>query len=349
MVLERFGLAVEIVKKDGFFIDGSVYIEIEGSLPITMAKTVGLGIIDFSREFERLQPDIVLIMGDRYEALAATLAAAFMNISVAHIQGGEVSGSIDESTRHAISKMSHLHFPSTARSAEFLLKMGEDKKYIHNVGCPAGDYIITQDDTIEPSKINSSGVGVEIDLQKPFILVIFHPVTTQLSEQQERVKVLLSVLHDIAMPCIWLWPNIDAGSEVISRELRKFREKNEDTWLRMIKNLEPELFQKLLKKASCAVGNSSSFIRDTTFTGTPVVLVGDRQDGRECGHNLVQPEFNATEIKEAILHQLKRGRYQPDTLYGNGTAGSQIVEHLKEFIPYKQKRLSYVSFDNSNK
>src|SRR5262252_4621637 len=136
MVLERFHQPVQVVRQDGFVVNGEVYIELEGSTPATMAKSLGFGVVEFASEFQRLKPDIVLLIGDRYEALAAAIAAAYMNLCIFHIQGGEVSGSIDESARHAISKFAHFHFPSTKRSAEYLVRMGERPESILTVGCP---------------------------------------------------------------------------------------------------------------------------------------------------------------------------------------------------------------------
>src|SRR5438045_4983709 len=137
MVLERFDQPVKIVRQDGFPVDGEIYIELEGSTPATMAKSVGFGVVEFASEFQRLKPDVVLLIGDRYEALAAAIAAAYMNICIAHIQGGEVSGSIDESARHAITKLAHFHFRSTARSAEYLVPMGARPDTVLEVGCAA--------------------------------------------------------------------------------------------------------------------------------------------------------------------------------------------------------------------
>ena len=135
-------------------------------------------------------------------------------------------------------------FAATERSASFLLQMGENPNYVHNVGCPAGDYIINLDTQLDGNEVNSIGVGAKIDLSSPFILVIYHPITTDLNEQKDQINILISALERSMTPCIWLWPNIDAGSDIISRELRKYREKNNPTWLRMIKNFEPEIFQK---------------------------------------------------------------------------------------------------------
>ena len=340
-LLERFGQAEKVVACDGFTIDGRVFLEVEGSVPVTMAKSVGLGIIEFASEFQRLNPDIVLIIGDRYEALAATIAAAYMNFPVAHIQGGEISGSIDESARHAITKFSHLHFAATERAADYIRQMGENPDYVFNVGCPSGDYIIPLNADLPSNALTKVGVGCAIDLSKPFFLVILHPVTTEFDKQRDHAEELIKALHNLAHPTIWIWPNVDAGADCISKALRIYREHNNCAWLHLIKNLDPLSYQKTLKLAACAIGNSSSFVRDSTFSGTPVVLVGDRQSGREHGVNLISCAAKAGNIVEAIRQQLKSGRYPPDKLYGKGDASDKIVRELKSFRPYNQKRLHY--------
>jgi UDP-hydrolysing UDP-N-acetyl-D-glucosamine 2-epimerase len=341
MLLERFGQAEKFVKEDGFQVDGRVFLEVEGSVPATMAKSIGLGIIEFTTEFQRLDPDIVLLIGDRYEALSAAIAAAYMNIPIAHIQGGEISGSIDESARHAITKFAHLHLASTQRAADYICKMGENPEYVFNVGCPSGDYILQLNDDLPNDLFDRLGVGASIDVEQPFLLVIFHPVTTEFHSQREQTEHLIEALHELSFPTIWIWPNIDAGSDQISKALRVYREHHEADWLHLIKNLDPVNFQKTLKRAACAIGNSSSFVRDSSFSGTPVVLVGDRQVGREHGRNLVAANPVTEEIVTAIRQQLKNGRYQSSTLYGDGKTSQRIVEKLKEFRPYTQKRLYY--------
>jgi UDP-N-acetylglucosamine 2-epimerase len=154
-------------------------------------------------------------------------------------------------------------------------------------------------------------------------------------------------LHELSFPTIWIWPNIDAGSDQISKALRVYREHHEADWLHLIKNLNPVNFQKTLKRAACAVGNSSSFIRDSTFSGTPVVLVGDRQLGREHGENLISRAPKPVDIAAAIRQQLDNGRYPPSGLYGDGKSSQRIVQKIKEFEPYSQKRLHYPFADES--
>lgn len=342
MLLERFGQAERIVEADGFRVDSRIYLEVEGSVPVTMAKGIGLGIIEFSSEFHRLRPDVVLLIGDRYEALAAAIAAAYMNLPIAHIQGGEVSGSIDESARHAITKFAHLHFPSTERSAEFIRRMGERPDMVFNVGCPSGDYIRALDLSLPKNLFERIGVGGGIDPDQPFLLVIYHPVTTRFGEARRQAEQLLEALHQLQTPTVWIWPNIDAGADDISKALRVYREHHDARWLHLVKNLDPVTFQKCLKVTACAIGNSSSFVRDSTFSGTPVVLVGDRQAGREHGDNLVSVPAETARIVEAARAQLARGRHEPSLLYGDGRASERIVEQLKRFEPYPQKLLSYL-------
>lgn len=341
MVLERFGSPVNIVKNDGFTVDAEIYIELEGSVPTTMAKSVGFAVIEFSSELHRLKPDIVLIIGDRYEALAAGVAAAYMNICMAHIQGGEVSGSIDESARHCLTKLAQYHFPATKRAAEYIERMGEHRQTVFHVGCPAGDIALSLDKTL-PSDIFEPGIGGSIDPRKPYLLVIVHPITTEFGTERDETQRLLEAMATLKQQTIWLWPNVDAGSDHVSSAIRTYREQNDASWLRLIKNFPPDLYSKVLANAACVVGNSSSFIRDSGFYGTPVVLVGDRQDGREVAENVQFVDYNAERILDAIRRQLAHGRYQPSDLYGDGNASQRVAEALSQVPLYVQKRLAYV-------
>jgi UDP-hydrolysing UDP-N-acetyl-D-glucosamine 2-epimerase len=343
MVLERFGSAANIVVSDGFSIDGRVYMELEGSTPATMAKSVGFGIVEYVNEFLRLQPDILLIIGDRYEALAAAIAAAYMNICIAHIQGGEVSGSIDESARHAISKFAQFHFPSTQRSADFLVRMGEDPKTILSIGCPSSDLARIFDRSLNGNVVNNVGSGAIIDTQKPFLLVVFHPITTEYGGERVQMEELLKALKEIRTQTFLLWPNIDAGADHVSKAIRRFRDQHSNVfWLRTIINLPPEQYLKILANASCVIGNSSSFVRDSGYFGTPVVLVGNRQDGREHDRHLTRVSPVASQIITAIKKQLDHGRYAPSALYGDGYVAERVAVALAELKPYVQKRLHYV-------
>ena len=347
MVLERFHQPVQVIKQDGFRVDGEIYIELEGSTPVTMAKSVGFGVVEFASEFQRLRPDVILLIGDRYEALAAAIAAAYMNICIAHIQGGEVSGSIDESTRHAISKFAHFHFPSTQRSAEYLMRMGENPDTILSIGCPSSDIARNLDRSLAPEIVNSTGSGTWIDIAKPFLLVIFHPTTTEYGSERVQMEELLKALHVLQTQTILLWPNIDAGADHISKAIRVFRERTQQQWLWTLTNLSPENYLKVLSNASCAIGNSSSFVRDASYFGTPVVLAGARQDGREIDEHVMPVAMGSADIVAAVQAQLAHGRYLPSVLYGDGHVSERIAKALARLVPYVQKRLHYI-YDGAN-
>lgn len=342
MVLERFDRPVAVVERDGFHIDGELYLELEGSTLTTMAKSVGIAVVEFANEFQRLKPDIVLLIGDRYEMLAAAIAAAYMNLVTVHLQGGEVSGSIDESARHAITKLAQYHFPSTRRSAEYIVRMGENPATILGVGCPSSDIARTLTRGIDPEIFNSRGAGTPIDVTRPYLLVIFHPTTTEYGGERVQMEQLLEALDEVREQTVLLWPNIDAGADHVSKAIRVFRDHHRDGWLRTIINLSPEDYLVALSAAACAVGNSSSFVRDASYFGTPVVLVGARQDGRETDVHVTRVSPKAAAIRAAVKSQLAHGRYSPSTLYGDGYVAPRVSAALAALTPYVQKRLHYI-------
>jgi len=349
MLLDRFGKAVEIVKSDGFEVTEEIYIELEGSLPTTMVKSMGLGIIELGNALQRLAPDFAVIIGDRYEAFSAAIAAAFQNICLVHIQGGEVTGSIDESTRHAISKIAHYHFPSTEQAGRYLIRMGEHPDTVFPYGCPSADVICGAPDSIPERLLREFGVGPDIDIEKRFIFVLFHPVTTEYQSAEAEMNELLEALKNLGEQVIMIWPNIDAGADGISQAIRCFREKNHTAMpLHVYKNFKPDLYIPLLKQAACLVGNSSSFIRDASFIGTPVVLVGNRQDGRECSHAVVKVPADKEVILTAIKDQIAQGAYPPVDLYGEPGVSQKIVDRLLQLKPYTQKRLAYLESGETN-
>jgi UDP-hydrolysing UDP-N-acetyl-D-glucosamine 2-epimerase len=343
MLLDKFGKSIDVVKKNGFFVGDEVYIELEGATPSTMSKSIGLGIIQLSNVYERLKPDFVLVIGDRYEALSAAIAAVYQNYCLIHVQGGEVTGSIDESTRHAITKLAHYHFPSTKRSEEYIVKMGEHKETVFAFGCPSIDIIRHSEKSFNKELLTNSkfGVGNGIDIEKPYLLVLFHPVTTEYIEAEQQMEELLKALKDSEQQIVIIWPNIDAGSNGISQAIRRFRENNHGVPLHAYKNFEPEDYIPILRNAACAVGNSSSFVRDASFIGTPVVLVGSRQDGREWCTSVKRVKPKRKEILDAINDQVRIGRYPVSDIYGEPGASQLIANKISELKPYSQKHLSY--------
>lgn len=342
MLLERFGKAVDVVRADGFTVHHTIYTEVEGSTPTTMVASMGLALSQFSSIFAAQHAEFVLLIGDRYQAMAAAIAAVYQNKCLIHIQGGEVSGSIDESTRHAITKLAHYHFPATDRAGRFIVQMGERAETVFPLGCPVADVIAKVADTVPASLSLKSGVGKPLDFSADYVLALFHPVTTEYQSAAKEMQNLLEALADLAKPTVMVWPNIDAGSDHSSKAIRQFREQHQDTFpLHIYKNLELEVFIPLLKSARCLIGNSSSFIRDASFFGTPVVLVGNRQTGRECSAAVTMVPPKATEIAAAARRQMEHGHYPPSTLYGNLGVSQRIVDKIATFVPYQQKTLAY--------
>ncbi len=341
-LLERFGNIREVIEQDGFMINGTVYSIVEGENPTTMAKSTGLAIIELATIFESLKPDVVLTVADRFETLATAVAASYMNIPLAHTQGGEITGSIDESVRHAITKLAHIHFPATRMAADNLIRMGENPDFIHLTGCPAMDIIAETDLAIQDNFFHAyKGVGPDLDPHKPYLVVLQHPVTTEYGQGFEQIRATIKAISALRLQTVWLWPNVDAGSDDISKGLRMFREKEEPDYIHFYRNFTPQDYVRLIANCACQVGNSSSALREGAFLGVPAVDIGSRQGGRERGENVIQVGYDSNEIEKAIRLQIKHGRYPSSYLFGDGKAGERIAQilTLSEFII--QKRLHY--------
>ena len=342
-LLDRYGTVSNQIKEDGFDSVAEVFMLIEGETPTTMAKSTGVGLMELPTVFDRLRPDIVLTVGDRFETMATTLSAAYMNIPVAHTMGGEVTGTIDESIRHAVTKFAHIHFPASQDAKERIIKLGERKEDVYLVGCPRIDLIdnILKSDDVEIKESLNEGVGAVINIDEPFILISQHPVTTEFGKGEEQITATLSAVHNTGLPAIVLWPNADAGSDDIARGMRKWREKGLDENMHFYKNLPVNHYIYLMKKTSCLIGNSSSGIREGTFIGTPVVNVGTRQDMRERGKNVIDVPNEESKIFNALKSQIERGLYESEPIYGDGTAGRKIANILSKCTWNIQKRITY--------
>jgi UDP-hydrolysing UDP-N-acetyl-D-glucosamine 2-epimerase len=341
-LLYRFGKVVDVIRADGFEVTAQVYSIIEGENPTTMAKSTGLGIIELSTLFENLRPDIVLTVADRFETLATAVAASYMNIPVAHTQGGEVTGSIDESVRHAITKLSHLHFVATEKSRDRVIRMGEDPSKVFNTGCPAIDAIAEINLSLPANFFDAyGGVGQSIDPAKPYLVVLQHPVTTEFGSSLAQINETLEAVRRINMQTAWLWPNVDAGSDDISKGLRMFRERNRELPLHFFRNFGVEDYARLIANAACLVGNSSSGVREGAFLGVPVVNIGTRQQNRERGDNVVDVNYHRDEIHAAIQGQIKHGPYPSQPLFGDGCSGKRIADLLATELLSVQKAITY--------
>jgi UDP-hydrolysing UDP-N-acetyl-D-glucosamine 2-epimerase len=343
-LLDRFGSVVDVMEADGFVPDARVTMIVEGETPTTMAKSTGLGLLELPTMFELLRPDIVVSVGDRFETMATAIAAAYMNIPVAHTMGGEISGTIDESIRHAVTKLAHLHFPANPAAADRIIRMGEPPSTVHAVGCPRIDLVreIAAGDGVPHAEwLDREGVGAHVDVSKPFLLVNQHPVTTEYGQGKEQIWETLLALHELQIPTIMLWPNVDAGSEDIATGMRTFREKQKPEYIRFYKNFPIETYVRLMLHCACTVGNSSAPIREGAFLGVPAVNIGTRQAGRDRGPNVLDVGYNRREIVDAIKAQIAHGRYPSDPLYGDGQAGPRIAGILATAPVTVQKRLVF--------
>ncbi|TVR09151.1 MAG: UDP-N-acetylglucosamine 2-epimerase (hydrolyzing) [Salinarimonadaceae bacterium] len=334
-LLQRFGPAIDVIKRDGFQPLRSIYYVIEGETLATQAKSTGLGIVELATAFEDLAPDMVVTVADRFETMATAVAASYLNICLVHLQGGEVSGNIDDRVRHAITKLADLHFVSSERSRERVISMGEEPSYVFSYGCPSMD-VLLQDDLSISNEIMAGylGAGKPVDWSKPYILMVQHPVTTSYGQGFAEVSATLEAVNRFPdLQKVVLWPNVDAGSDDVSKGIRHFRERHFDAPIYYHKNFSPEDYARVLNNAVCCVGNSSSFIREGSFLGVPAVLVGDRQQGREHGPNIVFADYDTDVITRRIGEQLDAGRYPRSPLFGRGDAGSRIAGALAEIDP----------------
>tara|TARA_A100001388_G_scaffold69899_1_gene49506 strand:+ start:718 stop:1872 length:1155 start_codon:yes stop_codon:yes gene_type:complete len=318
---------------------------IEGETLSTMAKSSGVALLEFSTAFEELKPDIVFVIADRFECLPIAIAASYMNIPVAHVEGGEITGSIDESIRHAITKIAHVHFPSSDEAAERIEKMGEDRSSIFKVGSSSMD-MLSRCDLDDIEKINEyiinwgSGPIFQVE-KKNFITILQHPVTTEYQHNEKYMEETIKALNSFDIPKIWIMPNMDGGADFINKSIRKYRESEFSKKTHFFKALPIEYYGPLLKNTLCLIGNSSSGIREAAFLGTPTVNIGTRQQGRERGDNVIDVDNNANEIKEAINEQIKNRNYTPNYLYGNGQSAEKIIRVIKNLDISIQKRNSY--------
>lgn len=329
-LLQRFGPAIDVIRRDGFQPLRSIYYVIEGETLATQAKSTGLGIVELASAFEDLAPDMVVTVADRFETMATAVAASYLNICLVHLQGGEVSGNIDDRVRHAITKLADMHFVASDLSRQRVISMGENPDYVFNYGCPSMD-VLLQDDLSISNEIMASylGAGQPVDWSKPYILMVQHPVTTSYGQGFAEVSASLEALNRFPdIQKVVLWPNVDAGSDDVSKGIRHFRERHFNAPIYYHKNFSPEDYARVLNNAICCVGNSSSFIREGAFLGVPAVLVGDRQLGREHGPNVVFADYDTDMIARRIGEQLEAGRYPHSPLFGRGDAGARIAEAL---------------------
>lgn len=343
-LLDRYGNAVATIEADGFPLAARVHMVMEGETPATMAKTTGLGILELSTAFHNLRPDLVITIADRYETLATAVAAAYMNIPLVHVQGGEVTGSIDEKVRHAVTKLADLHFVSTDVAKERVVRMGERPDAVHVTGCPSIDLaasILSSPQLDFDPFTKYGGVGSALRLDEGYLVVMQHPVTTEYGQARQQAMETLEAIRHLNVPALWFWPNVDAGSDGTSNAIRTFRETHALSNIHFFKNMDPIDFLRLLYSSRAIVGNSSVGIRECSFLGVPAVNIGSRQAGRERGPNVVDVEHDRTAIAAAVASLATVERPQRAHVYGDGHAGARIAELAATAPLSVQKRLTF--------
>jgi UDP-hydrolysing UDP-N-acetyl-D-glucosamine 2-epimerase len=343
-LLDRYGGAIQAIERDGFEVAQRVYMVLEGENLVTSAKSTGIGLSELATVFDNLKPDAVVTVADRYETLATAVAASYMNIPVVHVQGGEVTGSIDEKVRHAVTKLSNLHLVSTQLAAERVRRLGEEPAAIVVTGCPSVDIAaeVAERPQLDFDPFDKyGGVGPKTDLSHGYLVVMQHPVTTEYEEARQQVEETLYAVKESGLPVLWFWPNADAGSDGTSKGIRVFREKEKPESFHLFRNMFPEDFLRLLVNSTAIVGNSSVAIRECSFLGVPAVNIGSRQQGRERGRNVVDVDHDREAIGVAIRDHARRGRLPTDHLYGDGTAGERIADCLSRAELTVEKRLTY--------
>src|ERR1700737_2207585 len=332
-LLDRYGTAVHTIEQDGFPIAARVYMVLEGENLTSMAKTTGLGLLELATVFDNLKPDVVVTVADRYETLATAIAASYMNIPVAHVQGGEITGSIDEKVRHAVTKLSDLHFAPTRPAADRVIRMGERPEAVFVTGCPsidlAAEVMANPKLDFDPYE-KYGGVGAPLDLSQGYVVVLQHPVTTEYGGAREHALDTLHAVRDAGMPTLWFWPHVDAGSDGTSGAIRQFRELENPRNMHFYKNMAPNDFLRLILHTQCLVGNSRVGIRECSYLGVPVVNIGTRQEGRDRAGNVLDVGYSRKAIADAILDRSGNGRFPKASLYGDGQAGGRLAKLLAE-------------------
>jgi GDP/UDP-N,N'-diacetylbacillosamine 2-epimerase (hydrolysing) len=335
---ERFGCTVQEIEESGLPIAARIPTEVDQSTVLAMSRSVGQVIIGISEVIERERPDLLTVIGDRGEMLAAAAAALHMGTPVVHLHGGERSGTIDESIRHAITKLSHWHFVATEDAKRRVIRLGERPECVWVTGAPS------LDDISKLRKIPRAVVAEALGIAATdrFAMVLFHPVIQEIDNAGEHAKNLIAALgaelltNDIQT--IWLAPNSDAGSVYIAREVARCATSNQG-FIRTVSHLRRDEFIGALNYAELLIGNSSAGIIEAASVGVPVVNVGSRQQGRERNSNTHDCGYDTLEIRRAIRSALDHGRYATENCYGHGDSGERIVDLLRS-LPNDRKVLN---------
>ncbi len=325
------GMTVEQIEADGFTIDARVEMLVAGDSRVAMAKSTGLGVIGFADAFARLQPDIVVILGDRFEMLAAAQTALLLEIPIAHIHGGEITaGAVDDSIRHAITKMASLHFTATERFRRRIIQMGEPPQRVFNVGAPGLERLRR----CPPLSREQLAAALDFDLGPPLFLVTFHPVTRGAEESLAALGELCRALEQFPdARILWTAPNADSEGRALRRQIEQWAAARSDRVL-LTASLGQQRYLSALRLAEVVIGNSSSGIIEAPAAGTPTVNIGSRQEGRPIAASVICCEARqgeiATTIEKALAPGFQSLAQQTIPPYGSGESALSILQEIKK-------------------
>jgi len=338
-LLNRQVAILEEIEQEGYSIDATLDYMMASETPEAIGASAALCLARASDMLSRLRPDVLMVIADRYESLALAQAALCNNIRIAHLEGGEVSGSIDERIRHAITKLAHYHFPASQAAADRIVRLGEHRETVALVGSPSFD-LLTDSNAAGTKRLVARLAGT-IDLECPFLVVSQHPVVTEYADSRLQFRTVAEAVLALQMPAIWILPNNDAGADAVAEALGWLKRQQDCPAIAQVAALPIEEYGVALQRTRCLVGNSSSAIRESAFLGTPAVNIGTRQRSREQGPNVLDVPCELDAIVAAVRQQLQIGRFPPDTRYGDGTAGQRIAATLAADWPRLDKTITF--------
>jgi UDP-hydrolysing UDP-N-acetyl-D-glucosamine 2-epimerase len=338
----EFGHTIDEINKDGFKIAAKIAALHREDTRASMAKSLGECLSRTAEALEKIDPDILLILGDRSEMLVGAVAATYMDIPIGHIHGGDISGNVDEPVRHAITKLAHIHFAATKESADRILKMGEEPWRVHVVGAPGLDLIRSE----KVPKPENTAVKYRLDLSKPILLVVQHSVVAEADEASSQIRETLEAIKEVGFQTVLIYPSADAGGR---RMVKVIKEYEKCPFMKTFKSLPRDQYLDLMKLASVMVGNSSSGIIEAPSFQLSVVNIGGRQKGRQRAGNVIDVQYDREEIKKAIKKALYDEEFRErvkncKNFYGDGKAGKRIAKILSEIEVNRkllEKRMTY--------
>jgi GDP/UDP-N,N'-diacetylbacillosamine 2-epimerase (hydrolysing) len=326
-----FGETVREIEKDGINIVDRIETLLDSSSKSSRVKGLGIALMGMVQTVERVRPDLLLVVGDREEAMGTALVGAYCDIPVAHIAGGDrVMGNVDDQVRHAVSRLAHIHYVTNSESRDRLIRMGEQPFRIVNVGTPGIDRFMSEP-KLSMAELNQQ-LGLNFPENSPYLMVLQHVISSEAEQGYWQMQQTLEAIKQLGLPTLVIYPNSDAGGREMIRCIEDYAPQS---FFVAIKNIPRTPFVNLLRHASCLIGNSSAGIMEAPALGLPVINVGNRQQGRLHSSNVQFVAHDVTAIIEAVHLAVFDADYraqvaQCDTPYGDGNAAQRIAQHLQQ-------------------